>query len=500
MIHSEAWDGRLFIGGGWTEAHATGRLRVANPCDGSELARVVAADAQDCDVAVAAARRAFDDGWSASAGAERAPLLRAIAAGIRGQREALAGLEARNNGKPLPEALWDIDDAAACFDYYAGLARQLDGRQGEAIALPSRDFGCAVYLEPVGVVAAIVPWNFPLLMAAWKVAPALAAGCTVVLKPSELTPLTAMALGDIARHAGLPDGVLNIVTGDGTAGAALAAHPGIDKIAFTGSQATGARVMQAAADDIKNITLELGGKSPIVVFDDADLEAAVEWVMFGIVWNKGEVCSATSRLLVQQGIAARLLARLRQACEELAIGDPLQPGTQLGPLVSEVQHRKVLGYLSIAREEGLAVLTGGDAGGVPARGFFLRPAVYVDVPTSSRLWTEEVFGPVLCVRRFATEEEALRLANDSAYGLGAAVLTADDARAARVSRAFRAGVVWVNCSQPTFVQAPWGGFKRSGIGRELGRWGLDLYLEVKQVTTYRSPAPWGWFLKKKGSE
>ena len=360
------------------------------------------------------------------------------------------------------------DAAAACFDYYAELAEALDTERVQPIALPDDRFESRAVREPLGVAGAIIPWNYPLLMAAWKVAPALAAGCTVVLKPSELTPLTALALAE---------------------------HPGVDKLAFTGSVPTGSRVMAAAARDIKKISLELGGKSPFIVFDDSSLEQAVEWVMFGIFWNQGQVCSATSRVLVQRGLYERFLARLVEASQHIVIGDGMAPGVQLGPLVSPGQHQKVIAAIAQAVQDGGRVAAGGQCPPGMDEGNFLQPTVLVDVPLHSTAWTEEIFGPVVCVRPFDDEAEALRLANDSRFGLAAAVMSADLARCDRIASTLRAGIVWINCSQPTFPQAPWGGYKQSGIGRELGRWGLDNYLETKQITRCTSDQPWGWYTK-----
>jgi len=487
---------RLYIAGRWTSPARGGRLAVENPATGEAIGEAPAASAADVDAAVAAARAAFDAGWGESTGAWRAPYLRAIAAAITARREALARLEVLDNGKPLPEALWDVDDAAGCFAMYADLAEQLDRRQERRLDLPDGRFSSVVRYAPIGVAGQIIPWNYPLLMAAWKVAPALAAGATMVLKPSELTPLTALELAAIADEIALPPGVLNVLTGTGAeAGAPLTTHPGVDKLAFTGSVPTGRRVMQAAAQEIKNLSLELGGKSPFVVFADADVEAAVEWVMFGIFWNQGQVCSATSRLLVEASLAPRLLERLAEAARRIPIGDGLAAGTLLGPLVSRGQYDKVVGFVERARAAGIPLLTGGGRPGHLRRGYFLEPTVFVDVPADAELWREEVFGPVLAVRTFRDEAEALRLANDSRYGLAAAVMSADLERCRRVARRLRAGIVWINCSQPTFSQAPWGGMKQSGIGRELGVWGLENYLEVQQITAYDSAQPWGWYRK-----
>jgi len=333
-------------------------------------------------------------------------------------------------------------------------------------------------------------------MAAWKVAPALAAGATVVLKPSELTPLTALELAAAADRIGLPAGVLNVVTGLGSdAGSPLTLHPGVDKLAFTGSVPTGAKIMSAAASDIKNISLELGGKSAFIVFDDADVEAAVEWILFGIFWNQGQVCSATSRLLVQESIAPRLIERLVEETRKITIGPGMDSGVLLGPLVSKSQYEKVLGFIDQGQASGAKLLTGGKRPAHLTQGYFLEPAIFDEPAENSIVWREEIFGPVLCIKRFKDEQQALQMANASRFGLAAAVMTADPQRATRVANQLRAGIIWVNCSQPTFVEAPWGGMKHSGIGRELGQWGLDNYLEVKQVTEYIGEQPWGWYLK-----
>jgi len=330
------------------------------------------------------------------------------------------------------------------------------------------------------------------------VAPALAAGCTCVLKPSELTSLTALELAKIADACGLPAGVLNLVTGTGPiAGHALSNHRDIDKLAFTGSVPTGRRIMAAAAQDIKNISLELGGKSPFVVFADADLAQAVEWILFGIFWNQGQVCSATSRVLVERSFASRLIDALVEQARKIVIGDGLAPGTLLGPLVGAAQRDKVVHYIERARNAGVKLACGGGRPAHLDRGYFVEPTIFVDVADNDPIWREEVFGPVLAVSTFDDEAEAIRRANDTPYGLAAAVMSRDIDRCNRVARAFRAGIVWINCSQPTFTQAPWGGMKASGIGRELGRWGLENYLEVKQVTTYRSDEPWGWYQKSR---
>jgi betaine-aldehyde dehydrogenase len=335
-----------------------------------------------------------------------------------------------------------------------------------------------------------------MLMAAWKVAPALAAGCTMVLKPSEITPLTALALGDIAIEAGLPAGVLNIITGLGAdAGQALVEHKDVDKLAFTGSVPTGSKIMAMASREIKNISLELGGKSPFVVFADSDIEKAVEWIMFGIFWNQGQVCSATSRVLVEESLYPALLERLISEAKKITIGEGNQEGILLGPLVNQDQYNKVLNIIERGVKDGATLACGGKRPEGMEQGYYLEPTIFTDMGEDSWIWQEEIFGPVVCIKSFKTEQQAVAMANNSRFGLAAAVMSKDEARCDRVAKAFRAGIVWVNCSQPTFVEAPWGGYKQSGIGRELGEWGLNNYLETKQITKFTSDEPWGWYIK-----
>jgi betaine-aldehyde dehydrogenase len=488
---------RIFIDGEWVAPVRGGSFPVVDPATEEIFAHAPAGTAEDIDRAVKAARKAFDEGpWPRMTGRERAAILRRIADGVTARQDELARIEVRDNGKPLPEALWDIGDVAGCFSYYAGLAETLDEQPEENVPLADDRFSAKVVREPIGVAGAIVPWNYPLLMAAWKVAPALAAGCTMVLKPSELTPLTALELGAIVADAGLPAGVLNIVTGTGPdAGQPLTEHPGVDKLAFTGSVPTGSKVMMAAARDIKAVSLELGGKSPFVIFADADIEAAVEWIMFGIFWNQGQVCSATSRVLVEESLYPALLDRLVSEAAKIRIGSGMEEGTLLGPLVSKGQYDKVLAAIARGREEGATVAGGGRRPAGLDTGYFLEPTILTGMAEDSFVWREEIFGPVVCVKPFRDEADAVRMANDSRFGLAAAVMSKDRARCERVARAFRAGIVWINCSQPTFTEAPWGGYKQSGIGRELGPWGLSNYLEVKQITAYETEQPWGWYIR-----
>lgn len=488
---------QFYINGQWVSPINGGSFDSFDPSDESLIATVASGCAEDIDVAVKAARAAFDEGpWPRLSGAERGAYLRRIADGIRARQEEIAALEVRDNGKPFPEAMWDIGDTAGCFDFYADMAEELDAQREKPVALSDDRFSSLARKEPIGVAGAIVPWNFPMLMASWKIAPALAAGCCIILKPAEQTSLTALELARVADEAGLPAGVLNIVTGPGSkVGAALTAHPGVDKLAFTGSVPVGSRIMQAAAQDIKNVTLELGGKSPFVIFADSDIEKAVEWIMFGIFWNKGEVCSATSRVLVEREAYEPLLARLAEETRKIKIGNGMEEGVLLGPLVNRSQYDGTLQAISRGLEEGARLVCGGERPPHLDKGFYLQPTVFADVPEDSWIWNEEIFGPVVCIRPFDTEEEAVKSANNSRFGLGAAVMSRDLERCERVARKFRAGIVWINCSQPTFTEAPWGGYKQSGIGRELGEWGLNNYLETKQITRYDSEQPWGWYIK-----
>ncbi|MDH4429754.1 aldehyde dehydrogenase family protein [Pseudomonas shirazica] len=467
-----------YIAGRWVEGQGSDCISVNDPALGQPFAELKAASVAQVDQAVTAARGALP-AWKNTSASERAAYLRGFAEQLGQRREALITLQMRNNGKPRHEAEIDLDDAIATFGYYAELAEQLPSKNRD-VPLAAPGFSARTRLEPVGVVGLIVPWNFPLVTSAWKLAPALAAGCTVVLKPSEVTPLIEQAYGQIADALKLPAGVLNIVNGKAETGAALSNHNGLDKLSFTGSNSVGSQVMRSASAQCRPVTLELGGKSAIVVFDDCDVGQAVEWIVAGITWNAGQMCSATSRLLVQDGIADALLPRLQVALENLRVGNPLTEEVDMGPLTSQAQWLKVAGYFATAREEGLQCLAGGKA--LDRDSWFVSPTLYADVPKDSRLWTEEIFGPVLCARRFATEEQAIAEANDSRFGLVATVCSADLERAERVADALEVGHVWINSVQAVFVETSWGGTKGSGIGRELGPWGLSAYQSVKHVT------------------
>lgn len=470
-----------FINNQWVASQGTRMLDVMNPYLEERIAQVTAGDGADVDAAVHAAQQA-QPAWQALSGAERAVYLEAFADALEARREALITLSATNNGKPLAEAGIDLDDAIACYRYYAEQAKALDGRQGQLVSVEMEGVEARTYHDAVGVVALITPWNFPLVTSAWKLAPALAAGCTVVLKPSEVTPLPEQVLADIALEINLPAGVLNLLNGDGEGiGAPLTHHPCVDKVSFTGSNHVGEAVMQAAAVRTASVSLELGGKSPILVMDDADPAQAADWVMAGIYFNAGQICSATSRLLVHESVAEALYAALAERMDAITLGDPLAEGTDLGPLTSAKQRASVQRYLDIAAEEGLTAVRDEKHRTLPDQGYFLAPTLYRDVPVESRLWQEEIFGPVLCARSVASEKEAVTLANDSAYGLAATVISGDPERAKRIGRQLKAGSIWYNSEQLVLPETAWGGFKRSGIGRELGPWGLSAYLEVKHV-------------------
>jgi betaine-aldehyde dehydrogenase len=482
----------MWIDNQWTSASNGATREVVNPADGSVIARVPEATADDVRRAVAAARRAFDGGpWRKLAARDRGTLLFRVAEALRGKAAEFAETDTRNMGKPIVEAEFDVSDAAHCFEYYGGLATKI---HGETLEVPDNALSLVVR-EPVGVVGQIIPWNYPVLMAAWKLAPALAAGCTVVLKPAEQTPLSALMLADIFASLDLPPGVVNIVTGDGpTAGATLVTDPHVDKIAFTGGVDTGRLVIRGAADTVKRMSIELGGKNPNIVFADADFEAAVDGALFGAFANQGEVCSAGSRLLVERGIYDRMLDALSDKARRITLGDPLDRATKMGPLVTREHQRKVLDYIDVGKGEG-RLLIGGGTPSDPAlsRGCFVEPTIFADVDNRARIAQEEIFGPVLTVIPFADEDEAVRLANDTPYGLAGAVWTRDVFRGIRVLKQIRAGILWLNTYHPTYNEAPWGGYKQSGFGRELGPYGLEHYLETKQINLNLTEAPIGWY-------
>ena len=473
------------------EGSASGKtFPVYDPSTEEVIAQVAAADAADVDRAVKAARAAFDSGpWGQTTAQDRGRVLFKLAEKIRQNTAMLAELEARNTGKPIVEAEYDIADVATCFEYYGGLATKV---VGQVNPVPANALSFTLK-EPVGVAGQIIPWNYPLLMAAWKLAPAIAAGCTCVLKPAEQTPLTALEFANWFEEAGLPAGVINIVNGFGeTAGAALVAHPGVDKVAFTGSAAVGKLIVKSAADTLKRVTLELGGKSPNVFFADADWEAAVDGALFGVFVNQGEVCSAGSRILVEKKIYTKFVEAMTEKAKRIKLGPPLERDTKMGPLVSKEQYDRVTSYLEAGKKEAKTAIGGGRPKQF-AKGYYVEPTIFYDVDNGAKISREEIFGPVAAVIPFDGEPDAVRIANDTPYGLAGAVWTRDIFKAFRVVKALRAGIIWVNHMQPTYVEAPWGGYKQSGFGRELGPWGMEEYLETKQVYVNLDETPIGWY-------
>jgi aldehyde dehydrogenase (NAD+)/phenylacetaldehyde dehydrogenase len=472
---------RLFINGEWTGAVAGKQFTTVNPATGESLTDVAEGDVADIDSAVAAARAAFrSDSWRRMDAADRGAILWRMADIIEKRGDALARIEVLDNGKPIREAQIDVRQSIDALRYYAGWSTKLHGA-----TIPVRGNMLNYTLrEPVGVVGAIIPWNFPLLMAVWKIAPALACGNTVVLKPAEQTPLSALELAAIGAEAGLPPGVLNVVTGFGeTAGAALVAHADVDKIAFTGSTAVGRIIMREAAGTLKKISLELGGKSPNIVLADADVQAAARGAFSAIFYNTGQCCTAGSRLLVHESVKDQLLSALVDRAGKMQPGDPLDSKTRFGPLISQEQLDRVLGYVEKGRAEGAELVAGGARApyGGEERGFWLQPTVFDGVQPDHVIATEEIFGPVLSVLSFSDEDEALALANRSVYGLAAGVWTQNVKKAHRFARDLEAGTVWINTYHPGDAASPFGGYKQSGFGRELGEYSLDLYTQIKSV-------------------
>ncbi|MFB6638273.1 aldehyde dehydrogenase family protein [Streptomyces chartreusis] len=485
--------GELYIDGEWTQAAGGARREVVNPYDASVVTTVDEADATDVDRAVRAARRAFDKGdWANAPTRERADLLLRVRDLLLRDKEDIARTETLDTGKTLTEGRIDVEDVANAFRYFAELA----GKDGGRVVDVGPDVLSRVVYQPVGVCALIAPWNYPLLQASWKVAPALAAGNSFVLKPSEITPLTTIAMMRLIEEAGAPPGVANLVLGSGaTVGAALTSHPEVDLVSFTGGLSTGRSIMASAAQGPRNIALELGGKNPNIVFADADFDAAVDYALDAAFLHAGQVCSAGSRLMVEDSLHDRFVEAYAERARAIRLGNGLEEGTESGPLSSAAHREKVENYIAVGREEGARLVTGGSRPDDPAlsRGFFLLPTIFADCDRSMRIVREEVFGPVVTVERFRTEDEAVELANDTRYGLAGGVWTSDASRAQRVAQRLRHGTVWINDFHPYLPQAEWGGFGRSGVGRELGPTGLREYQEAKHIYQNLAPARSGWF-------
>jgi aldehyde dehydrogenase (NAD+) len=472
-------DQPLFIGGKWLDSVSGKTFSTLNPATGEPICQVAEGDKADIDKAVMAARKAFTEGaWARMNASDRGRLLNKLADLIEQNIEELAALETLDNGKPYRDSLTiDLPMTIKCYRYYAGWADKIHGK---TIPVEGTYF-CYTRHEPVGVVGQIIPWNFPLLMQAWKWGPALATGCTIVLKPAEQTPLTALRVAALAQEAGFPDGVINVVPGYGpTAGAALSGHMDVDKVAFTGEYTTGQIVMEAAAkSNLKRVSLELGGKSPNVVFADADLDAAVEGAYFGLFFNQGQCCCAGSRLFVEEKVHDQLVEKLTKKAKAQRVGDPFDPETTQGPQVSQEQCDRIMGYIQAGQAEGAKMLTGGKRFG--DKGYFIEPTVFDNVTDNMKIAKEEIFGPVMNILKFKDVEEVIRRGNQTFYGLAAAVWTRDISKAHRLANSLRAGTVWVNCYDVFDAAAPFGGYKMSGHGRELGEYALELYTEVKTV-------------------
>jgi betaine-aldehyde dehydrogenase len=479
-----------FIANEWVAAAAT--RPVIDPATGAQLATVAESSAADVATAIRAAREAFDAGpWRTTTAQARGRILFEMARLVREHAAVLAELETRNCGKPIVESEFDVQDAATCLEYYGGLATKI---HGETFSVPDNAINLTLK-EPIGVVGLIVPWNYPLLLAMWKLGPALSAGCTVVLKPAEQTPLTMLEFARLVREhlPELPPGVFNVVTGDGpVAGRALVESMEVDKIAFTGGTETGREVLHGVArSNLKKVSLELGGKSPNIFFADCDLDAATDGALFGVFINQGEVCSAGSRVLVQREIAAEFIARMQEKTARIRLGNPLDRATKMGPVVSQEHMERVLAAIARGRQEARLVAGGGRAESLP-QGCFVEPTIF-ESDNAAWIAREEIFGPVVTVIPFGDEDDAIQIANDTPYGLAAAVWSRDIFRCLRVVKAVRAGIVWVNTMQPCYVEAPWGGYKQSGHGREMSLHGQEEFLETKQVHINLSETPLGWY-------
>lgn len=485
---------KIYIDGNWLPAQKGNCRSIINPFNKDTIAEVAEGDREDTIEAIKAARMAFDHGeWSSLSATTRGKMVYELGNLIEKNRSQLAEMETLNTGKTYTESLWDMDDIAGIFRYYGGLA---DKSGGEVLQSPNPNTHSRLEREPVGVVGLICPWNYPLLQAAWKIAPALAAGCTMVIKPSELTPLSTLSFTKIAEEIGFPPGVINTVTGPGASvGAELAESHDVDMISFTGGVVTGKKIIQAAAGNVKKIALELGGKNPHILFAESDWETAVDFIMNGVFFHAGQICSAGTRVMLEASIHDQVVDLLAERIKKISLGNGMEEGTQMGPLISEAQLLKVEEHVNLALKEGGKLVCGGKR---PAdkslqKGFFYEPTLITGCQPGMTIVKEEVFGPVLHIEKFETEAEVIQHANDTIYGLSAGFWSHDPARIERVSKALRFGTVWVNDFNIYFTQAPWGGYKQSGLGRELGPTGMEEFTEVKHVYQNFNPQPIHWF-------
>ncbi|WP_428912424.1 aldehyde dehydrogenase family protein [Niallia sp. Krafla_26] len=484
---------KMYINGEWRFSSNPDTNKVINPANGELIAIAPRATVEEAEEAIGAAKAAFESGvWSKLSAEERANFLLKIADKIDEKHDELVELEVKDNGKIRAEADADISDAASCFRYYAGLIRTPDGETyhvGEPVQ-------AMVVREPVGVTGLIVPWNFPFLMSVWKFAPALAAGNTIVYKPAEVTPVTAMKLIEIIEEVGVPKGVVNLVLGKGSVvGDVIASSNDVDMVSFTGSTEVGRSIMRSAAGNLKKISLELGGKSPNIIFADADFDAAVDHALLGIFYGSGQVCSAGSRIIVEESIYDQFVTEFVRRAKNIQVGPGLEEGSEMGAIVSEAQLNTILEYIEIGKNEGATLACGGNRiteNGLD-KGFFIEPTAFTDVTPDMRIVQEEIFGPVAVIQKFKDEAEAIKLANDTVYGLAGGVFTSDGAKALRVIKEVRAGITWINTFGPTYNEAPWHGYKQSGIGSSLGTYGLDEFQEVKQININMVVEPTGWF-------
>lgn len=487
---------KMYIDGEWTEGTDKKVLDVVNPATGKVFAQIYESSVEDTRRAIAAAKRSFYETreWRDMDSQTRGDILLKIADKIQENFDELAMLDVLDNGKPLREAQGDVDDGIHCFRYYAGLIKTPYGGVYDVNEGFGKMHSYTVH-EPVGVCAQITPWNYPFLMSVWKLAPALAAGNSVVFKPSPKAPLSTIRLFEIFEECGLPKGCCNLLQGDAEVGNEMGSNMDVDMVTFTGSTKVGQSLMRNAASNVKKIGLELGGKSPNIIFADADMDGAVEWAMIGIFFNAGQVCSAGSRILVEKSIHDEFVAKLKKKAEAMTIGDPAK-NPDIGPVITKKDMEKVLSYIQSGIDEGATLVCGGKryTEGECADGYFILPTIFDNCTRDMKIVKEEIFGPVVTIQTFETEEEAIAMANDTQYGLAGAVFTSDLTRAHKVVSEIRAGITWINCYNPTFNEAPWGGYKMSGIGRELGIHGLEEYQEVKQININLTPGTVGWYV------